>query len=203
MKLLFTLFLCLLINLSFAQFSYIHPLPGSSMHHPEATIILKNGNLLDRESVQDQHLVEIHGSLSGAHSWTSRLSDDDRTIVIKPFPAFAYGEKVSVTVNSKLRSENGAAIEGIGFTFSIMNEISAEQREQARAGLLQMEAEHAQLPQYKLEDDIYPLDSMPSFTIYVNNNPAPGQHFFTSHKENSTSNWFSTIINNDGTIIWA
>lgn len=203
MKLCLTTAFSLLINFCFAQFQYVHPMPGSAMHHPEATIILKNGNLLDRASVLDKNLVEIHGSLSGAHSWTSRLSDDNRTVVIKPFPAFAYGEKVSVTVNSKLRTENGAAVEGIGFTFSIMNEISAEQREQARAGLLQMEAEHAQLPQYKLEDDSYPLDSMPSFTINVNNNPAPGQHFFTSHKENSTSNWFSTIINNDGTIVWA
>lgn len=203
MKLLFTAVLSMLFNYCFAQFNYIHPLPGSAMHHPEATIILKHGNLIESASVLDKSLVEIHGSLSGAHSWTSRLSDDNKTVVIKPFPAFAYGEKVFVTVQSRLRTKAGAVVEGTSFTFSIMNEISAEQREQARLGLMKMESEHAQLPQLKEEEDIYPLDSMPSYTININNNPAPGQLFFTSHKENTTSNWFSTIINNDGSIVWA
>lgn len=182
MKLLFTSVLSVLFHYCFAQLNYIHPLPGSAMHHPEATIILKHGTLIDNISVLDKNLVEIHGSLSGAHSWTSRLSDDNRTVVIKPFPAFAYGEKVFVTVQSRLRTKAGAVVEGTSFTFSIMNEISAEQREQARLGLQKMETEHAQLPVFK-EEDPYPLDSMPSYTINVNNNPAPGQHFLPATRK--------------------
>jgi hypothetical protein len=48
MKLLFTAVLSVLFNYCFAQFNYIHPLPGSAMHHPEATIILKHGTPIDK-----------------------------------------------------------------------------------------------------------------------------------------------------------
>ena len=89
MKSSFTLFIFFaMLQFVFAQFKYINPVPGSQYHNPETNIILKNGSFIDRNSIDDKDLLEIHGSVSGNHSWTGRLSDDHKSVIIKPFPVF-------------------------------------------------------------------------------------------------------------------
>src|SRR5215831_14734257 len=113
MKISITIFfLFATAQLTFSQFSYINPMPGSGFHYPETNIILKSSLLIDKQSVNDKHLVEITGSITGNHSWTARLSDDDKTIVIKPYPVFDFGETVTVNVLPVLRNSDGNVIEG-------------------------------------------------------------------------------------------
>src|SRR4030095_12550473 len=61
--------------------------------------------------------------------------------------------------------------------------------------------------QNKEEDITYPLDSMPTFTININNNPAPGQIFYCNHEDATDfykkTNSFTTVIKSNGTIVWA
>lgn len=206
---LFTLLLlCGTFYSLFAQFQYINPVPGSSYHNPEANIILKNGNYIDRNSVKDNNLVEIHGSQSGLHQWVARLSDDKKTVTIKPLPVFAYGETVSVTVKSKLKTDQGEKIEGTSFTFKIREEITPEQRERYKQARIQSLIEDGIYePSENSGSKLYPLDSMPTFTINVNNHPAPGFVFYANHEDagdgSKKTNSFLTIIKNDGTIKWA
>ena len=207
--LLVTLFLlCCTFQMLFAQFQYINPVPGSSFHNPETNIILKNGNYIDRNSVKDKGLVKIRGSKSGLHKWVARLSDDKKTVTIKPAFDFAYGETVTVTVNSKLKTYQEAKIEGTSFTFKIRNEVTPEQRErykQARLESLREDGDY--LPNENIGAKLYPLDSMPTFTINVNAHPAPGSIFYANHEDaadgSNKTNSFLTIIKNDGTIKWA
>ncbi|MEP7129197.1 MAG: Ig-like domain-containing protein, partial [Chitinophagales bacterium] len=110
---------CFFSNIIFAQFNYVNPLPGSSSHYPQTTILLKNGNVMDRESIRNQQFVEITGSKSGKHNWTALLSDDDKTIIVKPDVPFFYEETVTVNVHSTLLKENGEKINGITFSFGI------------------------------------------------------------------------------------
>ncbi|MBX7110207.1 MAG: aryl-sulfate sulfotransferase [Chitinophagales bacterium] len=210
MKFTSSLLLCCIAFLhTSAQFAYINPKPGSQYRNPQTNIILKNGNLIDRSSVSGKNLVEISGSASGRHSWTARLSDDNKTVVIKPSPVFDFGETVTVTVNSGLRKMNGEKVEGFTFIFQIRNKPTpedevayAEMRKQSLQEVMGYSSAE------KNPDDItYPLDSMPVYVISVNNNPAPGQIFYRN-KEDQTSevpntNSFATIIENDGTILWA
>ncbi|MGB3074001.1 MAG: aryl-sulfate sulfotransferase [Chitinophagales bacterium] len=209
MKLTFTfLVLCITLQYATAQFTYINPKPGSQYHNPQTGLILKNGSFIDRASVTDKNLFEITGSSSGAHSWIARLSDDNKTIVVKPHPVFDFGETVTVTIHSKLKKIPGETIEGTTFSFQIRSkptqEDEAAYREMRQQSFMD---DFGYDPYAKNPDDIYPLDSMPTYVINVNNNPAPGQIFYRNKEDQTTdipgTNSFATIIQNDGTILWA
>lgn len=202
------LLLCCTFHPLIAQFQYINPVPGSSFHKPQVTIILKNGSYIDRGSVKDNSLVEIQGSKSGLHQWVARLSDDKKTVTIKPIPDFACGETVSVTVNSKLRTDKGEKIEGTSFTFKTGNEVTPEQRERYKQARLESLIEYyGYNPSENYAAKLYPLDSMPTFTINVNDHPSPGLIFYTNHEDAfdgvPKTNSFLTILKNNGTIKWA
>ena len=202
-------FACISMQFASAQFSYINPKPGTDLHHPQVTITLKNGALIDRTSISDHQLAEVKGSLSGKHTWTVQLSDDDKTIIIKPDVPFEYNETVTVTVHPKLRKLNGEMVEGTAFQFSIRAKTTEEQEERIREFKRQnfIEEYGFDPSQKNPEKVVYPLDSMPSFTININNNPAPGRIFYTNHEDQTGpspgTNSFTTIIDNDGTIFWA
>lgn len=195
------------IQLVFAQFSYVSPMPGSLFHNPETNIILLNGQRIDEASVHEADLLTIVGSISGSHSWKARLSDDHKTVLIQPVPVFAYDENVYVVVGNGLKTTTGETINGISFSFQTRKEVTPEQK--------------AMFSQYRLEDfkesfGYDPIvdpqeglfetpDSFPSFVINVNNNPAPGRIFFGTQQEldEDDTNSFPSIIENDGTLYWA
>ncbi|MBA2406778.1 MAG: aryl-sulfate sulfotransferase [Chitinophagales bacterium] len=209
MKHFFTsLVLILICRIVLGQFSYVYPVPGSALHTPQTTILLKNGDLIDRQSLVNEQLVEISGSLSGVHEWTCRLSDDDKTVIIKPDQVFAYGETVSVTVFAALRKQNGESINGTSFNFKIKNEVTPAQQEKIKQAKLQNFIDsYGYDPTKNNSNKLYPLDSMPTWTVNINDNPAPGMFFFTNHEEGISgspeTNSFTTIIKNNGQIVWA
>jgi hypothetical protein len=209
MRILFTsLFFLTATVYASAQFSYINPLPGSQYHNPATTILLKNSSTVDRLAVSNSSFVEISGSVSGQHSWKARLSDDNQTVIVKPDEPFAYGETVTVDVKPLLRSAAGDMINGTSFNFKIKPEYSAAQKKQfAESNLENFIASFGYDPTKKGpgRGPTYPLDSMPAFTINVNNNPAPGQIFYCNNQDldEDDTNSFPTIIQNNGTIVWA
>ncbi|MBA3648579.1 MAG: aryl-sulfate sulfotransferase [Chitinophagales bacterium] len=207
----------LLSPTAIAQFAYISPEPSSRHHFPETNIILKNGDLIDDKSLDGKKLLTITGSLSGEHSWMAQLSDDNKTIIIKPQPAFVYSETVSVTVHSGIKKTSKEKIQGVSFTFYIKPESTPQEQVrflQANHDRLAEESFHtinlkSQANKIPLPaTTIYPLDSMPAFKININNNPASGQIFYCNHEDQDVlghvgTNSFLTIIKNNGNIVWA
>ncbi|HUM47278.1 MAG TPA: arylsulfotransferase family protein, partial [Chitinophagales bacterium] len=195
------------VQMAMAQFNYISPVPGSLYHNPQTNIILKNGELLDKASVADKDLLEIVGSVSGNHTWTARLSDDNKTVVIHPSPVFEYGETVYVSVSNKLKKASGAFIDGTFFSFQTRNAITPEEQ------LAYSQYRHEDFvesfgydPIGNTEQDFFETpDSFPTFVINVNNNPSPGRIFFANQQEldEQDTNSFPTIIENDGSLYWA
>lgn len=200
-----------------AQFSYIHPMPGTINHNRETGIILKNGKWIDKESVKNHDLVEITGSKSGLHKWSARLSDDRKTVIIRPIDIFSYDEKVTVTVHPELKNTLGERITGTTFSFNIRKKKTAFELERSRQARREIfKEEYGYYPDESTYRGpvrgpdttiTYPLDSMPAYTINVNDNPWDGQIFFNNHEDQTGpdpfTNSFTTIIENDGTIIWA
>ncbi|HUM46857.1 MAG TPA: hypothetical protein PLD84_08015, partial [Chitinophagales bacterium] len=103
---------------TYGQFQYISPVPGSTYHHPETNIILKNGAMIDVQSL-DVALISVSGSNSGVHSCRIVLSDDGKTILIYPLQKFTEDEKVSVNIADGFRKKSGEIISGTTFQFSI------------------------------------------------------------------------------------
>ena len=208
MKYHFTLSLLITIQSATAQFTYVNPKPGSLLHQPATGIILKVATGIDKSSLEENNFIKITGSSSGLHKWTARISDDNKTVVIHPLEEFEYGEYITVIVNSDLRKLTGEIVAGTTFSFGIKNKTAPEEE------LLYKEAERRSL----MEDDEYsgggnekiqyPLDSMPTYTINVNNSPSPGQIFYCNHEDDDglgtpKTNSFTTIIQNNGKIVWA
>lgn len=52
---------------------------------------------------------------------------EGRILIIQPDVAFAWGETVQVVLHSLLRKADGSQVEGLAFSFTISNEMSAEQ----------------------------------------------------------------------------
>ena len=189
-----------------AQFVYLNPSPGSKYHNPQTTLAIKNGELMDESSVRGNDWISINGSKSGEHLWTARLSDDRKTIVVKPVKDFAYGETVSVTIDSKLKKETGQRIQGQSFSFQIRDEVTAEQAEinkKIDRELYWNEAVVDPAPPPGLRD--FQIDSLPTYVITANNNPAPGQIFYNNQDDfnDTNTNCFNTIIENNGSLVWA
>lgn len=215
MKQLITLILLLLAaTICRAQFTYINPMPGTVNHNPETNIILKCAKWINKQSVQSGNLVTITGSTSGNHPYTARLSDDRKTVVIKPLIKFACDETVTVIVNSNLLDVDGNHISGTSFTFGIRKEITPDDAKRNFEVRRQSFIDEYRYDPWKKEritrgpqDTIIYLDSMPHYTININDNPYDGQIFFNNHEDqvgpDPNTNSFTTIINNNGSIVWA
>ncbi|MEO6168039.1 MAG: aryl-sulfate sulfotransferase [Chitinophagales bacterium] len=197
---------CLTWQISYAQFNYVSPVPGSKYHNPATNIILSNGADIDRQSISDNTLLQITGSISGNHRWKAGLSDDGKSVIIHPDPVFEYGENVSVTVHPKLRKEAGAAINGMSFSFEIREALTPEQAELRELSRLNdfMDSFGYDPNQKKEEEQFEIPDSFPKFHVGINNNAAPGRIFYCNQQEldEDDTNCFPAIIENDGTVIW-
>ncbi len=146
------------------------------------------------------------GSLSGVHEYACRLSDDRRTIIVKPDPVFEYGETVFVTIHSKLEKESGEAIEGKSYSFKIREIVAEEQKLKYQQAAREIDEEiFAINPSRREEVRGGNLDSLPTYTILTNSNAAPGQIFYNNQLDfdPEDTNSFPTIIENDGTVVWA
>ena len=202
-----TLFvLALGIQIVSAQFNYVSPLPGSKYHNPQTNIILKNGSFIDVASVIQGDLLEIVGSVTGTHSWHARLSDDKKTVVIRPDEAFAFSETVYVTVKDVLRKETGELINGTSFSFETKDAFTSEQAEKIKKWRHEDFVESFGYDPEDPDPDLFETpDSFPTFTINVNDNASPGRIFYGSQQEldETDTNAFPTILENDGTLYWA
>jgi len=165
--------LCSFTEFVSAQFVYLNPLPGSKYRNPQTTLAIKNGSFMDASSVAKKDWIEITGSKSGPHTWTARLSDDRKTIIVKPQPVFDYSETVSVTIHSKLKKEDGQKINGKTFSFQIRDEITPEQKEkieEAHRRLFSEEFENNPSRQSNVRDQ--DLNALPTYVVTINNNAA-------------------------------
>ncbi|HYV94733.1 MAG TPA: aryl-sulfate sulfotransferase [Chitinophagales bacterium] len=188
------------------QFVYLNPLPGSKNRNPETTIAIRNGSIINEASLKSRDWIEITGSQSGSHTWTARLSDDKKSIIIKPNPVFDFDETVSITIQSKLKKQNGHTINGTSFSFQTSKALTPEQEEVKQQAIRTTHAgefEDDSAPESNTRDN--DLDSLPSFTLVVNNNAAPGQIFYNNQYDldPNNTNCFNTIIENDGSIVYS
>jgi len=106
---------------SFKTFQYINPKPGSKYASPGSNIIIKEGSILDGNSI-DKKLISVFGDRSGIHEGNFLLSDDSKTLVFNPHSLFFPFEKVTVYLNEGIRTEHGKEIEKLEFEFYINRE---------------------------------------------------------------------------------
>ncbi|HYV91348.1 MAG TPA: aryl-sulfate sulfotransferase [Chitinophagales bacterium] len=185
--LFFTTTLLSLLVISFhsanAQFEYSYPMNGSENEFPNTTIILRNGQLMDPNSLSPD-LVTLTGSKSGVIPATIVLSTNGKTVCITPAVPFAWEETVSVNVKDGLRTLAGQILSGTSMTFSIRREMTPEEKQRLQE-YLSTHDDDGNLINDPDQQSVYvppPASergtALPYILIYTNNNPAPGKIFF-------------------------
>ena len=192
-------------GVALAQFSYVNPSPGSKYNTRETTLALRNGSFIDEASVLKKGWLEINGSKSGAHQWTARLSDDKKTIVVKPQSRFFYGETVSITILSKLKTASQKIVNGMNYSFSIRDTVTEEDQKEFMEAQQQFYLEPFGYNSLNNGLRDFEIDSFPDYTVTINNNAAPGQMFWSNQDDSfpESTNCFLAITENNGSLVWA
>lgn len=193
--------LILLSRFASAQFQYISPVPNSKLHLPQETIILRNENPLNESSVYSKNLFEVIGSHSGAHACDIVLTEENRTILLKPKIPFTGGEKVSVNVSDGIRTKSGDEVKGISFCFFIRDAWSDEDYRRVNEQLQSLSEEDGDANQSQTRT-LGGNGGFPPFTILTNTNPDPGEIFWHNFSGINTSSAHYCIMENNGDSVY-
>ncbi len=90
---------------------YISPLPDSWYNLTGTNIIIRTDNPIS-EGAASGLIRSITGSLSQAHTFTVRVSDDNRTVTCRPAPPFAPSETVAVQIDTTIAQSTGGLTSG-------------------------------------------------------------------------------------------
>lgn len=101
-----------------ARYRYLLPRPGATFVPAGTAIALRFGVALDPGTLGPA-LFDVVGARSGVHGGRVVLADDRMTAIFKPAQPFASGEQVTVRLRSGLRNTAGAALDPLGFSFTI------------------------------------------------------------------------------------
>ncbi|MCD6162492.1 MAG: aryl-sulfate sulfotransferase [candidate division Zixibacteria bacterium] len=172
------------------SFQYLSPIPGAELVNKETTIILRQGKILNNNQSDFASLAIIEGSISGNHEYNLVISDDQKTIILKPLIPFTAGEIVSIDFSENFKIITGQPIGDINFKFTISPLLPNQLNEYL------IEEEFLDYPNtqnittaesFKSEDailDIHP--SLPSDlhlpTVNIFNNPDEGYVFVAKHR---------------------
>lgn len=190
------------------QWNYVSPVPGSKFINPENNIAVRHGEVIDQNSLSDINF-SVQGSLSGTIEGKAKLSNDKRTLIFLPETPFRYDEKISVKINSGIRTVTGKSIEETAFGFQTAK---SDNLHLIKAFYQQQHAEETGpdpapssgsyiLPDQRGTDD-YP-EGFPIPEIYEFNNPAPG-YIFSGSRPFRTDKYdpYLMILDNYGTPVF-
>ncbi len=133
MKISTTLLLVIMFVLTFnfkssfcqvgSSIQYISPMPYSLYVSIQNNIIIRANERLSESDV-DNNLLNVYGAKSGTHLGKLILSNDQRTLIFKPYVPFAYHEKVNVRLEEGLRTIYGDKIDTLNFWFQTCKYLS-------------------------------------------------------------------------------
>jgi hypothetical protein len=152
---------------------------------PETNIIIREGNLINKSSLNKTNLFMVTGSTSGKHNSELILSDDGRTIILRPYKKFAKGENVTVQYNGSVTDIYGVNLPAFNYSFRISERNPDKNYVGALGTMLEFnynghtnlsEANSNLLKSNKAE--FYPT-GVPTVTVNKSNNPTDGFNFLS------------------------
>ena len=206
-----TVIVLLLISssiLGFAQdnniqsYRFISPLPGSEMILPETNIIIREGNFIDQSSLSESNLIYVSGTKSGMHNGRKILSDDNKTILFKPYNKFYFGETVTVKYSGGIKNTDGSELLPFNFQFKISESNPGKDYHPSIEALFDLKEMPS--PKFNIASKFQNLiindfpDDFPQMTVDIKNNPSPGYLFLAPF----VNTGYLMIIDNDAVPIF-
>lgn len=202
----FSIFVFFILNLlSFSQqtlpvipqqvktlLNYMSPLPGSDFNNCNTTIALRFNENINTSSVYLNGAVKITGSKGGEYLFSIKASTDGRSLILKPFTTFKYGEEIKIEFSSAIK-DNGRSISPVSYSFKTsLAAPKQESKELVKSGYRQSDRSAGNSADNSVD--------IPQITINVNNNPAPGYFFLSNIVFNNTisNSPYLLVVDNSG-----
>jgi outer membrane protein assembly factor BamB len=192
-------------TLSKENYQFISPIPGSYLHFPETSIIIRQGDLIDHSTIDNNKVMAI-GSRSGIHHGNLILSPDKKTLIFKPSSPFTLGEEVTVKLIGGILTYSGIELAPIQFAFQISERVNIGYYRNLNDEIFKSNKfrnNYIVHSQYSNPVNInlgMPAD-FPDFTISISNNPSPGYIFFSPWLVSDRTGYLM-IIDNQGIPIY-
>lgn len=187
------------------NYQFISPIPGSSLHLPETSIIIRQGDFINRSTIANSKVMAV-GSRSGIHQGNLILSSDMKTLIFKPYSPFMLGEEVTVRLISGMLTYSGIELVPIQFSFQISEQVNTGYYRDLNDEIVESNklrnnyVKHSQHSNPVNTNLRLPVD-FPDFTISISNNPSPGYIFFSPWLVSGTAGYLM-IIDNQGIPIY-
>jgi hypothetical protein len=200
-----------------AGYLYLSPVPGAPFVAMQNRFILVRFSAITPAQVTNltTDFIAVSGNSSGPHSGTTRVADDDRTVIFTMGKDFSPGELVTVWLNPKVEPDAEGAVAPYLYQFTVTmlandllnNSIKApiQPFTPARADKV---ARPTGAPSSKpsavpkailLNNGVSVPSDFPQVVITVNNNPSPGYLFL----ENGLGvPPYTMILDNNGLPVW-
>ena len=191
------LFILLFAGLSPAQnsniemYQFISPLPGSKLIMPENNIIIRQGDIIDLSTL-DNDKVMVIGSRSGIHQGNLILSSDIKTLIFKPYIPFVFGEEVTVKLKNGILTYSGIELVPVEFTFIITERvISGYHKKLCDEFFESNKSRNSYTKNYQNYNSTNKIPEVPlnfpDITITISNNPSPEYIFMSPHSWSRTT----------------
>lgn len=173
-----------------ATFQYVNPVPNSIYVSANTNIIIRQGELINKNSVS-ANIINVIGSVTGKHTGRLLLADDNKTLVFTPLVAFSPNEEVTVSLSSGLTTVGGIKIGDLTYKFHTCNTTDI-------APTLQSSSE--KINNYNEKDISSVRDStlpsnLPKINIDKSNDPSNGYLFLCPSP-------YLMIVDNEGTPVF-
>ena len=182
---------------------YVSPLPGSRYILPATTLTLRADRPID-PAAAGSLVLDISGSLTGSHLWTSRLSDDARTTIVTPTIPFGAGEVVTVRLDTSVVT-GGRAGETGSLSFTIASRIPdrSASRHLMRAAEFPPSVSVRQQSRAHSPAGTPGGGELPNISVTVSTPTAPGYLFLSNLIWGTQFTPALLILKNDGTPVFA
>jgi hypothetical protein len=187
-----------IISQNISGFQYVNPLPNSFYVSINSNIIIRQGNDIDKSSIND-NLIEAVGDKSGIHPGRINLAADSRTLIFKPAVPFQTYENVTVKLNDGLMTKNGDDAGPLIFKFHTslnanqgvkeIEQNTFKSQNNGTSNITSKISSTAQVPDTSLPT------GLPLIIIDKSNNPAPGYFFLPASP-------YLEIVDNKGTPVF-
>lgn len=185
-----------------ANLQYLAPRPGAVLVSAGTTLALRLGEPLALRG-DEARLYTVRGQLSGLHSGSVILADDQQTLIYAPDAPFAAGEKVSVAIAAGLTTRSGRVYGGTRYSFDVSPRLPGGSAPAVPDDLLSaqgpqpLEAAPAQDVYVPWDEAALPTDIPPYEVTAPANGTAPGL-VFTDITDFFGGKYFLTILDNSG-----
>ncbi|HET9952663.1 MAG TPA: hypothetical protein VFS09_12800, partial [Candidatus Eisenbacteria bacterium] len=191
-----------------SRFQDQYPAPGAKYVSPETGIMLRPGGAVDLGGMPSEDILDVRGSLSGAHRGRLVVAEDGETILFEPDASFLPGEVVQVRLRPGLRTSLGD-VPASRFSFTISRGRGVEPRSGfwgLEEVLAATEAPTAAEPPMaamapSAAHDSLPAD-FPTLTRTVTGTASPGRLFLCNFVFSGPIAPYLLVVDDDGTPVF-